>query len=76
MRACYLRRHQIHVVIERDRQQYVGFPDTGFALDINVNAIALNEFDAFQPGGAAKTAGFFVYDGDLVAPFEKRCYCP
>jgi hypothetical protein len=76
MRARYLRRHQVHVVIESDRQQYIGFPDAGFALDINVNAVALNQFDAFQPGGAAKAAGVFVYDGDLVAPLDKRCYRP
>jgi hypothetical protein len=75
MRARYLRSHQIHIVIESHRQQDVSFANAGLALDVNVNAVALNKLYAFQPRGAAESTRFFVYDGDLVAAFEKSCYC-
>jgi hypothetical protein len=77
MKMCArdLRRHQVHVVIEGHRQQDVSFADAGFALNVYIDAVALNKLDAFKPRSPAKTAGLFVYNGDLVASIEKSCYC-
>jgi hypothetical protein len=73
--ARHLRRHQVHVVIEGDREQEVGFTDAGVALDVYIDPVALDQFDALELGSSTQPAGFFVYYGDLVAPLEKRGYC-
>ena len=75
MRARDLRSHQVDVVVEGDRQQHIGVADARFALNIDVDAVALNELDALQLRSAAEAAGFFVDDGDLVASLDERCNC-
>ena len=45
-----------------------------FALNVYIDAVSLDQFDAFEPGSAAQATGFFVYDGDLVTSLEERCY--
>ena len=75
MSASDLGGHQVHVIIEGHRKQEIGFTYAGFALDVHVDPVTLNEFDAFQLRSAPEPAGFLVYDGDLVPSLEKRCYC-
>jgi hypothetical protein len=66
-----LRSHQIHIIVARDRQQDVSVADPGFALNIDVNSIPLDQFDALELRRAAETAGFLIDDGNMVASIEE-----
>ena len=74
MCAGHLGSHQVDIVIESHRQQDVGFANTGVALNVYIDPVALNKLDAFEMRRAPKTTRLFIYDGDLVASIEKCCY--
>jgi hypothetical protein len=75
MAARDLSSHEVYVVIEGHRQQEVGISHPGLALHINIDAVALYEFDTLQLGCAPQPTGFLIYDSDFVPSFQKRCDC-
>jgi hypothetical protein len=69
MAAGDLGGHEVDIVIACDCEQEISFAHPGFALYIDVDAVALEQLYTFKLRCATEAGSFFIYDSDLVASF-------
>src|SRR5713101_126141 len=73
--TSHLGGHQVDVVVAGNGEQQIGFAHARLALNVDIDSIPLDQFNAFILGSAAETPGFFIDDSDLVATFDQRGNC-